>query len=104
MLWFLLCGTAQVSPDGEVLQVLLDPTGERVATASAATELKGRLFLGSLMGGKPHMLHSLCCTDCWQPGCAQIALSVYCQSTVRARAQKAMPCLTWLYGVFLCMS
>jgi hypothetical protein len=55
MPWFLLCGAVQVSPDGEVLQVLLDPTGERVATASAATEVKGRLFLGSLMAGEAMM-------------------------------------------------
>lgn len=34
-----------------MLQVLLDPTGERVATASAATEFNGRLFLGNLMAG-----------------------------------------------------
>jgi hypothetical protein len=45
------CWHLQISPAGEVLQVLLDPTGERVATASAATEFDGQLFLGSLMGG-----------------------------------------------------
>lgn len=42
----------QISPQGKVLQVLLDPKGEAVATASAATEVNGRLFLGSLMGGE----------------------------------------------------
>lgn len=42
---------AQVSPSGKILSLLLDPTGARVATASAATEHKGRLFLGSIMGG-----------------------------------------------------
>ncbi|WIA17796.1 hypothetical protein OEZ85_009308 [Tetradesmus obliquus] len=41
----------KVSPDGRILQLLLDPTGARVATASAATEHNGRLFLGSIMGG-----------------------------------------------------
>lgn len=41
----------KISPQGKVLQVLLDPKGEAVATASAATEVNGRLFLGSLMGG-----------------------------------------------------
>jgi hypothetical protein len=54
----------QVSPDGDVLQVLLDPTGERVATASAATELKGRLFLGSLMGGEPLLRWACHATGC----------------------------------------
>lgn len=46
------CMGVQVSPEGQVLKVLLDPTGERVATASAATESHGRLFLGSIMGGE----------------------------------------------------
>ncbi|KAF6262586.1 hypothetical protein COO60DRAFT_598507 [Scenedesmus sp. NREL 46B-D3] len=41
----------KVSPEGRILQLLLDPTGARVATASAATEHNGRLFLGSIMGG-----------------------------------------------------
>ncbi|KAF6265115.1 hypothetical protein COO60DRAFT_1624013 [Scenedesmus sp. NREL 46B-D3] len=40
----------KVSPEGRILQLLLDPTGARVATASAATEHNGRLFLGSIMG------------------------------------------------------
>jgi hypothetical protein len=31
--------------------VLLDRTGERVATASAATEFDGRLYFGNLMAG-----------------------------------------------------
>lgn len=42
----------KLSPQGEILQLLLDPDGSRVATASAATEHKGRLFLGSIMGGE----------------------------------------------------
>jgi hypothetical protein len=46
-----LSSSVQVSPEGEVLQVLLDPTGVRVATSSAATEFNGRLFLGNLMAG-----------------------------------------------------
>jgi len=37
-----------VSPEGEVLQFLLDPTGERVAFVSSATEHQGNLFLGNL--------------------------------------------------------
>eukprot|EP00878_Enallax_costatus_P025649 GHUV01027461.1.p1 GENE.GHUV01027461.1~~GHUV01027461.1.p1 ORF type:complete len:393 (+),score=76.33 GHUV01027461.1:116-1294(+) len=41
----------KISPEGEMLQLLLDPDGSRVATASAATEHNGRLFLGSIMGG-----------------------------------------------------
>eukprot|EP00879_Flechtneria_rotunda_P014401 GHRR01015048.1.p1 GENE.GHRR01015048.1~~GHRR01015048.1.p1 ORF type:complete len:431 (+),score=160.92 GHRR01015048.1:224-1516(+) len=41
----------KISPEGKMLQLLLDPTGARVATASAATEHNGRLFLGSIMGG-----------------------------------------------------
>lgn len=46
------CCWCQVSPEGRILQLLLDPTGARVATASAATEHNGRLFLGSIMGGE----------------------------------------------------
>lgn len=38
----------KVSPSGEVLQVLMDPTGERVSHVSCATEHSGRLFLGNL--------------------------------------------------------
>ncbi|KAF8055388.1 MET1B [Scenedesmus sp. PABB004] len=41
----------KITPEGRILQLLLDPTGARVATASAATEHRGRLFLGSIMGG-----------------------------------------------------
>ena len=40
----------KVSPSGEVLETLMDPTGERVFTVSAATEHGGQLFLGNLMG------------------------------------------------------
>lgn len=38
----------QVSPEGEVLQVLMDPTGGHVSHVSAVTEHRGRLFLGNL--------------------------------------------------------
>lgn len=42
----------QISPEGRMINMLLDPTGARVATASAATEHNGRLFLGSILGGE----------------------------------------------------
>jgi hypothetical protein len=58
MLCALLVLALQVSPEGRILQLLLDPTGARVATASAATEHNGRLFLGSIMGGEGM---SVCC-------------------------------------------
>ena len=40
----------KVSPAGAVLEVLMDPTGARVATVSAAVEHDGHLFLGNLGG------------------------------------------------------
>jgi hypothetical protein len=42
----------QVSPAGEILQLLMDPSGEWVGTASAAVESDGRLFLGNLFAGE----------------------------------------------------
>jgi hypothetical protein len=50
----------QVSPEGRIKQLLLDPTGARVATASAATEHNGRLFLGSIMGGAKNQCAVTC--------------------------------------------
>lgn len=38
----------KVSPEGEVLQTLMDPTGDHVSHVSSATEHAGRLFLGNL--------------------------------------------------------
>lgn len=38
----------QVSPSGEVLQVLMDPDGSRVSHVSCVTEHDGRLFIGNL--------------------------------------------------------
>ncbi|PSC75234.1 strictosidine synthase [Micractinium conductrix] len=43
--WGCVC---KVSPEGEVLQVLMDPTGGHVSHVSAVTEHRGRLFLGNL--------------------------------------------------------
>eukprot|EP00884_Botryococcus_braunii_P013679 jgi/Botrbrau1/22311/Bobra.0138s0061.1 len=40
----------KVSPEGEVLKVLMDADGSRVRSISAVTEHKGRLFLGNLDG------------------------------------------------------
>lgn len=40
----------QVSPEGEVLQTLMDPDGSHIASVSSVTEHQGRLFLGNLMG------------------------------------------------------
>lgn len=40
----------QVSPEGEVLQVLMDPDGSHVASVSSVTEHDGKLFLGNLGG------------------------------------------------------
>ncbi|EFN57394.1 hypothetical protein CHLNCDRAFT_20987 [Chlorella variabilis] len=41
---------AKVSPEGEVLQVLMDPDGSHVASVSSVTEHDGKLFLGNLGG------------------------------------------------------
>lgn len=76
-----------------MLQVLLDPTGERVATASAATEMDGRLFLGSLMGGAlpggqaanaARVVHGslgqhsyVCVAVSWEVGCLPTLLATY---------------------------
>ena len=38
----------QVSPEGEVLQVLMDPTGSHVSHVSSVTEHGSRLYLGNL--------------------------------------------------------
>ena len=38
----------QVSPAGEVLQTLMDPTGSHISHVSAVTEHQGQLFLGNL--------------------------------------------------------
>lgn len=61
----------KLSPEGKILQLLLDPDGSRVATASAATESGGKLFLGSIMGGKRQPSHvytvlwqNMLCTQC----------------------------------------
>lgn len=40
----------KVSPAGEVLDVLFDTTGERVAYAAAVSEFDGKLFIGNLAG------------------------------------------------------
>jgi len=40
----------KVSPEGEVLDMLMDPDGSVVSTVSAVTEHNGRLFLGNLGG------------------------------------------------------
>lgn len=48
----------KVSGEGKVLDVLLDPTGEQVATVSAVTEVEGRVFMGNL-GGDYITVHSL---------------------------------------------
>jgi hypothetical protein len=41
---------AQVSGDGQVLDFLMDPTGEHVSSISAAVEHEGCLFMGNLAG------------------------------------------------------
>ena len=38
----------QVSPEGEVLQVLMDPDGSKVSHVSSVTEHEGKLYLGNL--------------------------------------------------------
>lgn len=68
----------QLSPDGRILQLLLDPTGARVATASAATEHNRRLFLGSIMGGG--CLYWMIC--CWQSVSCMAARSVLVLSSI----------------------
>ena len=40
--------SVQVSPAGEVLQVLMDPDGSRVSHVSSVTEHEGKLYLGNL--------------------------------------------------------
>lgn len=40
----------QVSPEGKVLEHLMDSDGSVVSTISAVTEHKGRLFFGNLVG------------------------------------------------------
>ena len=41
---------AQVSPEGKVLQTLMDPTGARVASVASILDLGDRLVLGNLGG------------------------------------------------------
>lgn len=38
----------QISPEGQVLRVLMDPEGSRVSHTSSCTEHAGRLFVGNL--------------------------------------------------------
>eukprot|EP00884_Botryococcus_braunii_P013676 jgi/Botrbrau1/22309/Bobra.0138s0060.2 len=40
----------QISPDGEILQVLMDPDGSHVSSVSGVTQSGKRLFLGNLGG------------------------------------------------------
>jgi hypothetical protein len=39
-----------VSPNGEILEIVLDPNGSMVSTVSAVTEHNGKLFMGNLGG------------------------------------------------------
>jgi hypothetical protein len=39
---------AKVSPQGQVLQVLMDPDGSHVSHVSSVTEHAGKLYLGNL--------------------------------------------------------
>lgn len=41
-------GMPQVSPEGQVLQCLMDPDGSRVASVACVTEHQGQLFIGNL--------------------------------------------------------
>lgn len=40
----------QVSPEGKVLEHLMDSDGSVVSSISAVTEHKGRLFFGNVLG------------------------------------------------------
>lgn len=40
----------QISPEGKVLEHLMDTDGSVVSSISAVTEHKGRLFLGNVVG------------------------------------------------------
>lgn len=43
-------GVSQVSPEGKVLEHLMDSDGSVVSSISAVTEHKGRLFFGNVVG------------------------------------------------------
>ena len=47
---------AKVSPEGEVLQVLMDPGGRHVSGVSGVAECGGRLYMGHLTGSHVSML------------------------------------------------